>query len=432
VSSGNQYTERKYHYSLFLSFKPGNKLMNATSSHKGRIEFVETAQVQAMDGQVSGQASILFTPGTDKEQPLTIRSGGDWVLEGLRDVDGKLEQLVRKTRETPVQWDLSAVGRLDSAGMMLFIKYYDLLVLNNCTIEIIGAKVEHDKMYRLLRQYVSAAPAAGPVLPARFLRLLHGLGKISVSFFVDMIAFLSFLGETFIIFLLALRHPLSIRYGAIVKNIEEAGVRAMPIIALTSFLIGVVIAYQGAVQLQKFGANIFIVDMISISVTRELAPLITAIVVAGRTGSSYTAQIGVMKITEEIDAMRIMGFDPLHFLVLPRMMALMIVMPLMIFFADMVGILAGMFISNIHLNLSYGEFLRRLQVALEVKHVWIGIFKGPFFAWLIAVVSCFRGFQVSKSTESIGRYTTISVVNAIFLVIACDALFSVLFTELGI
>jgi phospholipid/cholesterol/gamma-HCH transport system permease protein len=262
--------------------------------------------------------------------------------------------------------------------------------------------------------------------------LFHNLGKHSVSFALDLCAFLSFLGENFIIFLLALRHPLSIRYGAIVKNIEEAGVRALPIIALTSFLIGVVIAYQGAVQLEKFGAHIFIVDMISISVTRELAPLITAIVVAGRTGSSYTAQLGVMKITEEIDAMRTMGFEPLHFLVQPRIMALMIVMPLLIFFADMVGILAGMFISNIHLHLSYGEFFRRLQVALDIKHVWIGLFKGPFFAWLIAAVACFRGFQVSKSTESIGRYTTISVVNAIFLVIACDALFSVLFTELGI
>ncbi len=408
VQNGNQYTESRYPDSLFLSFKLGKKLMNGTSSHKGWIEFIDT------------------------QGGMTITSRGDWVIEGLRDVDRKLEQLVHKTRKVPVQWDVSGVERVDSAGMMLFIRYYDLLVLNNCTLEIIGAKGEFDKMYRLLRQYVAGPPAVGAALSSRLLRLLHELGKGFVSFFMDMVAFLSFLGENFIILLLALRHPLSIRYGAIVKNIEEAGVRAMPIIALTSFLIGVVIAYQGAVQLEKFGAHIFIVDMISISVTRELAPLITAIVVAGRTGSSYTAQLGVMKITEEIDAMRTMGFDPLHFLVLPRIVALMIVMPLMIFFADMVGILAGMFISNIHLHLSYGEFLRRLQVALEVKHVWIGIFKGPFFAWLIAAVACFRGFEVSKSTESIGRYTAISVVNAIFLVIPCDALFSVLFTELHI
>jgi phospholipid/cholesterol/gamma-HCH transport system permease protein len=203
-------------------------------------------------------------------------------------------------------------------------------------------------------------------------------------------------------------------------------------VALTSFLIGVVVAYQSAVQLEKFGANIFIVDMIAISVTRELAPLITAIVVAGRSGSSYTAQIGVMKITEEIDAMKTMSFDPFRFLVLPRMIALMIAMPLMIFFADIVGIFGGMFIAEIKLNLSYAEFINRLQNVLDVKHLWVGIIKAPFFAFLIAAVGCFRGIQVSYSTESIGRYTTISVVNAIFLVIACDAIFSVFLTELGI
>ncbi|MBW6519475.1 MAG: MlaE family lipid ABC transporter permease subunit [Desulfoarculaceae bacterium] len=382
--------------------------MGATSSHQGQIEFVDTAA------------------------GATIQSSGDWVIESLRGVERKLKHFAGKTHSVHVLWDVSEVRHVDSAGMMLFITYYDLLTRHNCAMEIIGASAGHDKMYRLLRQYVPELPVAGAAFSSRLLGLPHALGKGSVAFFLDMAAFLSFLGENFIIFLLALRHPLSVRYGAIVKNIEEAGVRAMPIIALTSFLIGVVIAYQGAVQLEKFGANIFIVDMISISVTRELAPLITAIVVAGRTGSSYTAQIGVMKITEEIDAMRTMGFDPLHFLVQPRIVALMIVMPLLIFFADIVGILAGMFISSIHLNISYGEFLRRLQVALEVKHVWIGLFKGPFFAWMIAAVACFRGFQVSKSTESIGRYTTISVVNAIFLVIACDALFSVLFTELGI
>lgn len=167
----------------------------------------------------------------------------------------------------------------------------------------------------------------------------------------------------------ALCHPLSIRYDAIIKNIEDTGVRALPIIALTSILIGIVITYQGAVQLERFGAHIFIVDMISISMTRELAPMITAIVVAGRTGSAFTAQIGVMKITEEIDAMRIMGFDPHQYLVVPRITALIISLPLLVIFADLMGLMAGMFISNIHLNLSYSEFIHRLQSALELKHI---------------------------------------------------------------
>jgi len=366
------------------------------------------------------------------DEEILLTSSGDWTIHTLKDAAAGLDEIIRASRNVSIRWDVSEVGRVDSAGMVLLIRAYDLLQANSCPVAIIGAKSEHEKMYRLLRKYVPGVSEGTPSFLSRFLKPFHRIGRSSVSFVQDFMEFLSFVGENFINLLLALLHPRSIRFGAIVKNIDEAGVRAMPIVALTSFLIGVVIAYQGAVQLEKFGANIFIVDMIALSVTRELAPLITAIVVAGRTGSSYTAQIGVMKITEEIDAMRTMGFDPHRFLVLPRIMALMISLPLLIFFADIIGIAAGMFISHIHLHLSYAEFIHRLQKVLAVKHVWIGIFKGPFFAWLIASVGCFRGFQVSKSTESIGRYTTISVVNAIFLVIACDALFSVVFTNLGI
>ena len=361
-----------------------------------------------------------------------LKSLGNWTNDMLRDADKMLERFSRANQNESIHWDVSNVGRIDSAGIMLFINYYDLLKSHNCAIQMIGAKSEHEKMYRLLRKYTSRATQHQPKLTAHFLKPLNNIGKSSVVFVVDMMAFLAFVGENFVNLLYSLRHPGSIRFAAIVKNIEEAGVRAIPIVALTSFLIGVVITYQGAVQLEKFGANIFIVDMIGISITRELSPLITAIVVAGRTGSSYTAQIGVMKLTEEIDAMRTMGFEPHRFLVLPRILALMVCLPLLIFFADITGIAAGMLISHLYLNISYAEFILRLPSVLEVKHVWIGIFKGPFFAWLIAAIGCYRGFQVSKSTESIGRYTTISVVNAIFLVIACDALFSVLLTELGI
>jgi len=385
-----------------------------------------------MQSNRSQKAQIRRIKSTDGDGVIMLKSFGDWTIDDLRDTAETLEQFSRASRNVSIQWDVSDVGSVDSAGMMLFIHYYDLLKSNKCSIKVIGVKSEHERMYRLLRRYTAGDSGGGPAFFTRLLKPLSDIGKISAAFVLDMRAFLAFVGESFVNLLYSLLHPRSIRFGAIVKNIEEAGVRAMPIVALTSFLIGVVIAYQGAVQLEKFGANIFIVDMIGVSVTRELAPLITAIVVAGRTGSSYTAQLGVMKITEEIDAMRTMGFDPHRFLVLPRIMALMITMPLMIFFADIVGILAGMFISHLHLHLSYAEFFHRLQTVLEVKHVWIGVCKGPFFAWLIAAVGCFRGFQVSNNTDSIGRYTTISVVNAIFLVIACDALFSVLLTELGI
>ncbi len=190
------------------------------------------------------------------------------------------------------------------------------------------------------------------------------------------------------------------------------------------------IAYQSGVQLAKFGADLFIVDTVAISITREMGPMITAIVIAGRSGSAYTAEIGAMKITEEIAAMRTMGFDPYYFLVQPRIFALMIALPLLIFFADIMGIFGGMVASNLQLNISMGQFIERLNEVLEVKHYILGMIKGPVFAFLIAAVGCYRGLQVSENTESIGLHTTASVVNSIFLVIAFDALFSVIYTEL--
>ncbi len=363
---------------------------------------------------------------------LLIQGHGDWRVEALDELVRELDSRFQGLGQRRLQWDMSQVSAMDSSGMVLFLRTLDRLRGQGYEVEVTGFTTDQEQLRRMVAAYLTPVPPRRATLGSRLLVPLVQLGEATAAAWRDLVAFLSFLGEDFIVLLLLLVQPWKFRWGAIVKNIQEAGVRALPIITLTSFLIGVVIAYQGAVQLQKFGANIFVVDMIAISVTRELAPLITAIVVAGRTGSSYTAQIGVMKITQEIDAMRIMGFEPHRFLVLPRVIAVMIALPLMIFFADIIGIIGGMVVANIHLNISWTEFIHRLQNVLDVKHVWIGVAKGPFFAWLIAIVGCFRGFQVSRNTESIGRYTTISVVNAIFLVIACDALFSVVFTRLGI
>jgi len=380
--------------------------------------------------------SLPYTELRAEEQAdgsLRLYSIGNWTADSIQAVANKLETLSLNYKSHTVQWDLSAINEIDSAGMMLVIKFYNELQKNNYIVTLTGLSEKHQRLISLLRTHIITPPEAlNKSLSQRFLLPFQLVGKWTIEFTAEVILFFSFFGESTVVFLKSLLHPSTIRYGAIVKNIEDAGVRAMPIVALTSFLIGIVVTYQGAVQLAKFGANIFIVDMISISVTRELAPLITAIVVAGRTGSSYTAQLGVMKITEEIDAMRTMGFNPHHFLVIPRILALMITLPLLVFFADIIGLAAGMLIADLHLQLSFTEFLHRLQNVLAMKHVWIGLIKAPFFAWLIATVSCFRGFQVEKNTDSIGRYTTISVVNSIFLVIACDAIFSVILTELGI
>ncbi len=353
---------------------------------------------------------------------------GKWTITTIPTIIKQLKIFTQNLhKNNTVYWNLEAMNEFDSAGMLMVLKYVDKCKDLGCETTLSGLNKNQQMMHDLLRQNMTEAYLA----PKKSNFLAH-IGEKSVYFWKDFIAFLAFLGESTMALFYSFLHPSSIRFRAMVKHIDDSLVGALGIIALTAFLIGVVIAYQSAVQLEKFGANIFIVDMIGISVTRELAPLITAIVVAGRSGSSYTAQIGVMKLTEEIDAMKTMGFDPFRFLVLPRIFALMIALPLLIFFADIVGILGGMIISKIQLNISYSEFISHLRSALDVKHYWVGLIKGPFFAWLIASVGCFRGFQVSRDTESIGYYTTVSVVNAIFLVIACDALFSIILTELKI
>lgn len=359
---------------------------------------------------------------TYKGSRTLIKCSGSWTIEHLFDATRQLEKM-RPARS--IFWDVSDISDIDSSGVALWH-------LTNRTFEekggkskTLGVRDEHVHLYRLL---YSKPLRSSP--PPRFPSWLYRFGREAHLTYLGIGNFLAFLGEAFVLLFYTLRHPRLIRYRSIGAHILETGAYALPIIAISAFLIGVVVAYQSVVQLQKFGADIFIVDMIGISLTRELAPLITAIVVAGRSGSAFTAQIGAMKMTQEIDAMKTMGFDPFTFLVWPRVIALMIVMPLLIFFADMVGILGGMVIASTQSHLSFTEFIHRLQGALALKHYVIGIVKGPFFAFLIAFVSTYRGFQVSMNTESIGHFTTRSVVNAIFLVIACDALFSILLTEL--
>lgn len=246
------------------------------------------------------------------------------------------------------------------------------------------------------------------------------------------ISFMEFFGKLFMTKIYYLKSFKNIRFKEMAFEINESGVKALGIVSLTSFLIGLVVAYQSAYQLKIYGANIFIVDMLGISILRELAPLITAIVIAGRSGSAFTAQIGAMKITQELDAMKTMGFDPYVFLVMPRIIALMIALPILIFVADIMGILGGMIVANIDLGITTDLFIDRFREVVAAKHFFIGLLKGPFFAFLIASIGIYRGLVVKDDTQSIGFNTTKSVVESIFAVIVCDALFSIAFTNLGI
>jgi len=348
---------------------------------------------------------------------------GEWTLYNEPDIHKILQKI---SPDKPITWDFSEMENFDTSGILLFMIYYEKFKAC-CKVRVVGYSKEQERMYHLLLKN-----RVKELVPVQTEGHLYHIGKFVVSGYEEFLKFLDFTGYLFVAFLRYFTHPANIRYKEIIYHIERSGLNALLIISLTSFLVGMVISYQSAVELARFGADIFIVDLAGVSITRELAPLITAIVVAGRSGSAYTAQIGAMKITEEISAMRTMGFDPYYFLVLPRMLALMIAMPLLIFFADILGIMGSMFAASLELNISYTQFLDRLQEVLSVKHFWIGIIKGPFFAILIAMIGCFRGLQVTDDTESIGYQTTASVVNSIFFVIFCDAFFSIILTEWGI
>ncbi|WP_236579150.1 ABC transporter permease [Hydrogenimonas urashimensis] len=382
--------------------------------------------------KIIGMDSETFFQLENTEDCTLVRLSGEWRIDRLDEIEASYRALLPRIRKSKrVVFDLSGVRSVDTGGMIFFIAIREELG-KTLPLEVRRVPREFCRMYRLVKRYSRPVPKAETRAFVLFSDFLNRVGASAVTVVMDFIRFLNFLGETSAAIFRSILHPSSIRFKETSSNIYKAGVTALPIVALSSFLVGIVVAYQSAVQLEKYGANIFIVDMIGISIPRELAPLITAIIVAGRSGSAYTAQIGVMKITEEIDAMKTMGFEIFRFVVLPRIFAMIVALPLLIFFADIISIYAGMIIAKSQLGINSVQFLDRLQNAVDVKHYIVGIFKAPFFAFIIAAIGCFRGFEVSGTTESIGRYTTMSVVNAIFLVVAVDALFSVIFTELGI
>jgi len=327
--------------------------------------------------------------------------------------------------------NLDNVTYMDTASAIFVVKCeekyntQDIKTTLVCSNQKILSTLEFVKMQRIKTNLKNDIEKKKQGLLKRNFNKLNDFTK-------GILSFMDFFGKLFATIMIYLTSFKSIRFKEIAFEINESAIKAIGIVALTSFLIGLVVAYQSAFQLKVYGANIFIVDMLGISILRELAPLITAIVIAGRSGSAFTAQIGAMKITQELDAMKTMGFDPYIFLVMPRIIALMITMPILIFVADIMGIVGGMIVANTDLGITTELFLERFREVVDAKHFFIGIFKGPFFAFLIASIGIYRGLVVKDDTQSIGLNTTKSVVESIFAVIVCDAFFSIAFTNLGI
>ena len=354
--------------------------------------------------------------------PIRVHCKGMWTVQGISVLERQLAQM-----DWPAASDLvldgAAISALDTAGAWLLHRTMRALQQRGKNIQLDGLRPEFNALLQLI---ASRSTRTEPALPAR-IGLLGNIGRQgwrNLEMLSDMLAFG---GESATVLLRSLMQPRRIRWRAILHNLQTAGFEAMPITGLLTFLMGVVIAYQGADQLQRFGANIYIADLVGLSMVRELAPMLAAIIIAGRSGSAYAAQIGTMKVTEEIDALRTIGVGSQELLVLPKMLALIIALPLLTVFADMAGIFGGMVMARSKLDVSFDVFLNRLGDAISLSSFLVGVAKAPVFAAIIALVGCFQGFQVSGSADSVGRQTTVSVVQSIFLVILVDALFSIVF-----
>ena len=368
---------------------------------------------------------------TEREgERLRVIAGGSWETGALAKLDGGLRRLARE----PVRIaaiDLSAVDSMDTAGAWVLYRTRRDLRARGVAAEFEGVERSHaDILARVEKGDVEQTLVRDQLHPV--IALIAHIGEASLAVFDECVSLLSFLGLTVITLGRSIVRPRRIRFTSLVSHIEQVGLTAVPIVGLLAFLIGVVIAYQGAEQLRQFGAQVFTVNLLGISMLREMAILMTAVVVAGRSGSAFTAQIGTMQVNEEVDAMRTMGLDPIEVLVLPRVFALVIALPLLTVLADLTGLAGGALATVLVVDISLTQFMERLNNAVPLAAFWVGIVKAPVFGFLIAMVGCREGLAVAGSAESVGRHTTKSVVLSIFLVIVADALFSIFFLYIGV
>ncbi len=341
----------------------------------------------------------------------------------LSDVHARLPATV-----TGVDLDLSAVDYFDSGGGAFLIELRQQLAGRGAELQLARSTAAIDGFLDLVDQDALLQPHQQAAAPRG--RFAIQVGGATLQVLADARELVVFTGELVIGLLAALRHPRRMRWRETWLYMERCGIDAVPIVALISFLMGLITAFQASVQLSQFGADIYVANLVGLSIVRELGPLMTAIIAAGRSGAAFAAEIGTMKVAEEVDALTTMGFDRTRFLVTPKVVALILMLPCLTLVADVVGILGGLFVSVVGLDLPAQVFVRQTRFALTIWDVFSGIVKSLAFAVLIAGVGCLRGFQARSGAESVGRVTTSAIVAGIFLIIIADAVFTVIFQYL--
>jgi len=355
---------------------------------------------------------------------------GSWIARRARLAEAAVTAAVAQLGSArSVTMDLRGVDRIDTAGAWLVERTRRVLVDAGTDVDLKATKDKQRILIEEVRTHYAATPPARP--KERFVDLLADLGKGVIGASEDMVSGTSYLGLFTMTLVRAITHPARLRFTSVVHHLEMIGLRSVPIIALISFLVGGIVAQQGIFQLNTFGAPLLVVDLVGILTLRELALLLTSIMIAGRSGSSITAELGSMKMREEIDALHVIGLDPMEVLILPRVLALLIALPLLTFISAMSALFGAAIVALLYGGISPEVFLLRLQNALSLNTFMVGMIKAPFMALVIGLIATMEGMGVEGSAESLGRQTTSSVVKSIFMVIVVDGIFAMFFAGIN-
>ncbi len=360
------------------------------------------------------------TPAESEQETRAYRCVGSLTIARAASTQREIDAL-----PDPLTLDLSGVEKMDTVGAWVIYR-----TVRDRGARVVGAS----QVVQGLLDQVAEADTPTQVRPEEqpgALRVLSELGEWVSEAGTTLVGLVGFLGSVLISFANIIRWPKRFRLNAVIQRFDFVGVRALGIIGLMSFLIGIVIGQQGAVQLRQFGAEVYTINLVGRITLRELGPLMTAIMVAGRSGSAFAAQIGTMKLTEEVDAMRTIGVSPIEALVVPRMIAAVIMMPLLSFYSMIITLLGGGIYVWIDLGIPPLTYIERLQEVVPIRDLWVGMVKAPVFGFIIALTGCFQGMLVEGDSEQVGIRTTAAVVQAIFLVIVIDAVFAVFFSQIG-
>jgi len=366
----------------------------------------------------------------EKGKEVVFSLGGRISLENLKSLNSEFRVRLKEMAPARVIVDLARVEYLDSAGALELLNLESEAQARSISFQFDNLPETARGIMELLDRDDLATP---PLIAGRDeTRLVEQLGEGARTFAADLIQVTTFLGELLRALVYALLHPRSVRWDDVASYMKRAGVDGLPIVSLISFLLGLILAFMSSLQLKQFGANVYVAPLLALAVVKELGPIMTAILVAGRSGSAFAAEIGTMKVNEEVDALTTMGFDPIRFLAVPKVLAAMVVVPLLTIYADLFAIAGGLVVGVVGLDLTAYTYLKDTQASLTLMDIIPSLIKAGVFAMLIAGIGCQRGFQVRGGAEAVGTATTSAVVAALFLIIVTDSAFALAFHYLGI